>query len=215
MQAIDYLKRAGTRLRAKGWRNTATYSLGVATELVRACVLDVRYGGKPCLTDLKTNANDDHRHTMVHSDYHILRKIFATVPIAPQDVLVDVGCGEGRVINFWLSLGLTNAMIGLEGNEAVADRARRRYRKYPNVTIIQGDAVDNLPSSGTLFYLYNPFSPQTMERFVAALGERDATIVYYIDNYLNPFRTGSWTICDIGYDDGILEYRASLITPRR
>ena len=215
MQAIDYLKRAGTRLRAKGWRNTATYSLGVATEVVRACLLDIRYGGKPCLTDLKTNAKDAHRHTMVHSDYHILRKIFAEVPISPRDVLVDVGCGEGRVINFWLSLGLTNTMIGLEGNAAIASRASRRYRKYPNVAIIQGDAVDNLPPNGTLFYLYNPFSPQTMERFAAALGKRDATLVYYIDNYLDPFRTEDWTIRNIGYDDGVLEYRASLVTRRK
>lgn len=215
MGAAEYMKRAMARLQARGWRNTAVYSTHVVAERVRGAVLDLRYGGKPCLTDLKTNGRDAHRHTMVHSDYHALRTLFARVPITRRDVLVDVGCGEGRVINFWLSEGLTNPMVGLEGHKPVAERARRRYRRYPNVTIIHGDAVDNLPRSGTIFYLYNPFSEQTMARFAAALAGIDATIVYYIDNHLEPFRDGSWTIRDLGYNDGIVEYRASLITRRR
>ena len=31
--------------------------------------------------------------------------------IKSSDVLVDVGCGRGRVINWWLSLGLGNKIV--------------------------------------------------------------------------------------------------------
>lgn len=55
-----------------------------------------------------------------HTDYSVINTIFSLVPIGEQDVLVDVGCGKGRVINYWLSQGYTNKMVGLELDPQVA-----------------------------------------------------------------------------------------------
>lgn len=212
MDAIGYMQKAVRRVQSKGLINTATYSSGIMADVIEACFLDLRYGGKICFSDLKYHANNQHYHTMIHTSYRILRKLFDRVPLNSNDVLVDVGCGEGRVINFWLSRGLKNRIVGLEINPAVARRTRQRYASHRNVTILEGDAADMLPADGTVFFLYNPFSLEPMSRFAAAIKNARARIVYYIDNYKEVFTNDNWTIQNIGWDDGILEFRASLIT---
>ena len=71
--------------------------------------------------------------------YYALSLIFKGETIAPDDVLVDVGCGKGRVLNWWLSKRLPNRIVGLELDPEVAAHTRHRLRKYRNVTIITGD----------------------------------------------------------------------------
>src|SRR5215510_10964407 len=126
MEMAEYLGRAVARLKAKGIGNTSRYAFHVIKERTLASALDLRFGGKLCATNLNERVYKNGAHTMVHSAYHILRDIFAQVPISKDDVLVDVGCGEGRVINFWLSRGLKNQIIGLEIVPDVAKRARER-----------------------------------------------------------------------------------------
>jgi Methyltransferase domain len=120
------------------------------------------------------------------TDYLQLELLFKAerVPIGDADVLVDVGCGKGRVINFWLRCGHRNPMIGIEIDPEIANLARQRLRRYPNVTILTGDVVDNLPPGATKFYLWNPFGSQAMRRFKARLletyGQRgNVTLIYY------------------------------------
>jgi hypothetical protein len=108
MEMVQYLGRAVARLRARGLGDVSRYALHVIKERAYASAIDLVFGGKMCRTDLNESIYTNGRHTMVHTDYHVLRDIFARVPVTPDDVLVDVGCGEGRVINFWLSRRLTN-----------------------------------------------------------------------------------------------------------
>jgi spermidine synthase len=86
--------------------------------IVRSFLTDLRYGGI-----LTGSVNTQHRHlgayNVVNSAYSVLPHIFAG-RIGPRDVLVDVGCGKGRVINWWLSQGLRNRIVGIEINPAVA-----------------------------------------------------------------------------------------------
>ena len=215
MEVAQYLGRAVARLKRRGLRDVSRYSLHVLKERACASAIDLRFGGKLCRTDLNPAIYANGRHTMVHSGYHVLRDIFAHVPIKPDDVLVDVGCGEGRVINFWLSQGLTNLIIGLEAVEAVADRTRQRYRKYENVSIIPGDAIDNLPSHGTLFYLYNPFSDDTVERFEQAVRPLHARIVFYQNNYMKPFESEFWEIQPIVPNGTVYDFKSALISKRK
>lgn len=87
----------------------------------------------------------------------------------PGDVLVDVGCGRGRVLNWWLSLGLQNRLIGLELVPSVAEATAHRLRHHPTVEIRTGDATALLPAEGTFFFLYSPFDRGVMTRFRDAL----------------------------------------------
>ena len=214
MELVQYLGRAVARLRARGLGDVSRYSLHVLKERAYASAIDLQFGGRLCRTDLNESIYKDGRHTMVHTHYHVLRDIFARVPVSPDDVLVDVGCGEGRVINFWLSQGWKNPMIGLEVVEAVADQTRRRYSRYPNVSIVTGDALANLPRNGTLFFLYNPFGDETVAQFEKAIRPLNARIVYHQNNYMKPFESDLWRIEPLDSKGTVYKFQAALITKR-
>jgi hypothetical protein len=140
------------------------------------------------------------------------------IDIKETDVLVDFGCGKGRVINYWLSLGLRNRLIGVEIDKQLADRTRRRLRRYPNVAIIAGDILENMPADGTVYFTYNSAAAPVMERFRDALFEMskahdDLTFVYYVSWHLSVFQEDDeWDIRMLHMPSGI---DAAIIRPRR
>ena len=133
---------------------------------------------------------------VANSDYDDLPSLFAAAAIDRDDVLVDVGCGKGRVINWLLMHHPANAIVGIELDPEVCAATARRLRRFEQVKIICGDATTMLPSEGTLFYLFNPFDEHVLRRFADAfLSEPDAgkkrRIVYYNCKFLEPFRNDS------------------------
>jgi hypothetical protein len=138
-------------------------------------------------------------------------------PIKETDVLVDVGCGRGRVINYWLSLGLPNRLIGVELNQKIADQTRRRLRKYPNVAIVTGDILENTPPDGTIYFAYNPAAEPIMARLKEALWERsraheDLVFIYYVSHHASVFADDDrWDVRTIRMPSGV---GAAIIRPR-
>jgi SAM-dependent methyltransferase len=138
--------------------------------------------------------------------YRTLGRLFQDprVQVAPTDVLVDIGCGKGRVINHWLRSGLQNQIIGIELNPAVGQWARARLAPFENVRIVIGDAVKSLPAEGTVFFLYNPFGRDTMEAFARELLGRTNTralrIVYLNARHLDVFDPETWDFLDLDSD---------------
>ncbi|MGA3264771.1 MAG: class I SAM-dependent methyltransferase, partial [Terracidiphilus sp.] len=133
----------------------------------------------------------------VHAIALLMGQIF-TGQIGSHDTLVDVGCGNGRIINWWLAQGYRNPIIGIELMEHVAQRTRQRLSRFPNVRIICGDAVTHLPEEGTLFYLFNPFD----ERFMFPIASRLAKIaclhpikiLYFAPIRLHVFPESDWEV---------------------
>lgn len=130
---------------------------------------------------------------VANSDYDDLPFLFRAAEIARDDVLVDVGCGKGRVINWLLRHYPANAVYGIELDPEVCAATAKRLRRFANVKIVCGDATTMLPSDGTLFYLFNPFDEHVLRRFADAfLAEPDAAkkrrIVYYNCKYVDVFR---------------------------
>jgi SAM-dependent methyltransferase len=146
-----------TRLKRAGW-------------IARTLATDLRYGAI-----LSGNVGTRYRqagaYNVVNTPYAVLPQIFAG-RIGRDDVLVDVGCGKGRVINWWLSRGLRNRMYGIEIDPEVAAATRRRLRRFGNVTIITGDATSSVPDEATLLYMYNPFDEAAVVRLKENLAER-------------------------------------------
>lgn len=153
-----------------------------AGRIVRNAAIDLRFRA---VLSGRTRSEYEHlgsRH-VVNSDYRGLDRIFSG-RLRPEDVLVDVGCGRGRVINWWLANGFAgNRIVGLELDPAVAEKTRKRLRHYSNVTIVTGDAIDNLPPDASLLYLYNPFDATVMrrlsERVKDLYAESGVRILYY------------------------------------
>src|SRR5215831_10941419 len=144
-------------------------------EAIRNILLDWKYGGY-CGGRIRTRFAGSGAHPTVSTDYYQLPKLFGPegVRVRPDDVLVDVGCGKGRVLNYWLHSGLKNRIYGLELDPEFAGFAARRLAKFRNVTILAGDAIANLPDDATLIFLYNPFEGDVLERFQAQVKEKYA-----------------------------------------
>ena len=155
----------GTRRFGSITARIETYILELLCLPLRALnlIYDLRFGGV-LRGDIETRFAELQANNMVNTAYWSAALIFRDEVIASDDVLVDLGCGKGRVINWWLSCKLKNHIIGLELDPTIAATTAERLKSFKNVRIISGDALDNLPFDATLIYLYNPFGEGVVER---------------------------------------------------
>jgi hypothetical protein len=157
--------------------------------IARNAVRDLRYGGFLGGT-IKTKQAHLGAHDVGNAEYDELERLFAEVEVEPGDVIVDVGAGKGRAINWFLSAYPRNRVVGIELDPDVCARTAKRLRKHTNVTVLCGDATELLPADGTVFYLFNPFEEPVLAKFAGALlrthGE-GRRVVYYNCKFLGPF----------------------------
>ena len=190
---IPYLKRALRRLIAKGPRDTLAYSFHVARNHALSGYIDLRYGRKVSRTRPLKHLGLPDPTAIHHSTYYVLSEIFRLEPVSPADVLVDVGCGDGRVINYWLYCGLRNRIVGIEIDPATAHSTAKRLARYSNVEIICGDA-SGVDLDGTVFYLFNPFGGRMLADFERRRRGRPGKIIIYNYNDLTPFIGDHWQL---------------------
>jgi hypothetical protein len=153
-------------------------------KIVRNAVRDLRFG-KPLGGTVKTRYGHLGAHDVGNADYDDLAILFGEAEVRPDDVIVDVGCGKGRSLNWLLAHHPENRLIGIEIDPAICGQTAKRLRRFEQLSIRCGDATTMLPPEGTLFYLFNPFDESVMLRFRDALvavraGAAGRTrIVYY------------------------------------
>lgn len=187
-----------------------------ASKIVHNALRDLRYG-KPLAGTIKTRYAHLGAHDTGNADYDDLDILFADVEVRSADVIVDVGCGKGRSINWFLMRYPANKIIGIEIDADIQSATKRRLRKRANVSIQCGDARALLPAEGTIFYLFNPFDEAAMHRFAEAMLERalPATIVYYNAKCLAPyhenprFSVTKVTRPNLGFDSAIVTVDAA------
>ena len=128
--------------------------------------------------------------------------------LVDTDVIVDVGCGKGRVLNWLLAEHPRNRIVGIELDPEVCAKVERRLRRRANVTILCGDATELLPADASVFYLFNPFDDAVMHRFADAVVDRvtdlaRVRIVYYHARFVDVFRADPrFTVEEIALPSG-------------
>ena len=204
------LRGFGLRTPLKHWQQGAAVrvraTLKRLARLIRNPLLDLRYGailrGKIPTRFPHLGAVDTE-----NTDYAVLPLMFDGL-IRDSDVLVDVGCGKGRVINWWLSRGYRNPIYGIELDPEIAQRTRARLKKVKNVTIITGNALDNIPHDATFFYLYNPFDAPVLRKFKTSLEEsfgerRNIRLIYFNSVHVDVFKSDPrWEVKEGHADPG-------------
>jgi len=170
-------------------------------------LFDLKFSGRLLCGNEKTRFKWLGANDVYHTDYSVMPLIFSLVLIGEQDVLVDVGCGKGRVINYWLSQGYANKMVGLELDPEVAAQTAQQFERWEQVEIIAGDAVANLPDEGTVFYFYNPFEwdkvVQFEERLALVSSHKEVTVIYYNPKSLPVFHNGNWDVQFIDFEQDL------------
>ncbi|MGP1439731.1 MAG: rRNA adenine N-6-methyltransferase family protein [Treponema sp.] len=151
-------------------------------EVIQNIYFDLKYGKILCGVK-KTPYRHLGAHDTANTRYSVLKEIFSHVEINRNDVIADIGCGKGRVINYLLEQGISNKIYGIELDEEVGNSIKDRLKQKKNVEIIIGNVLHVLPSDITIFYMYNPFSREVMIELKKLLdtyrsGE-DLRIVYY------------------------------------
>mgnify|MGYP002624014150 CR=1 FL=1 len=100
------------------------------------------------------------------------RRAMRVVQPGPDDVLVDFGCGKGRVLLLAARYPF-RAGRGVEFSPPLAEAARAhaaRAAHEERIEVITGDAGDYaFRDDETVIFLYNPFGPDVLERVLARL----------------------------------------------
>jgi SAM-dependent methyltransferase len=159
-----------------------------APKTLRNALIDLRYGGLLGGTT-RTKYAALGAFDTANSDYTDLPALFGAAGVTDDDVLVDVGCGKGRAINWLLGHYPANQIVGIEIDPEICERAARRLRRHKRVEIRCGDATTMFPSEGTIFFLFNPFDEAAMARFVAMLLEAGGRkrVIYYNCKFVRLF----------------------------
>lgn len=169
------------------------------TRILKNLYLDMRFGGK--FLGGTVTSEFEGAHDTANTDYAAMPFIF-NGRINSTDILVDVGCGKGRVINWWLSQGYQNKIVGIELNPVIAAETRKRLRKYKNVEILTGSVIQNAPKNATIFYLFNPFNKEITSEFKGRIESlyngNTVTIYYYNCIHVDVFRESPfWEIEEV------------------
>lgn len=134
-------------------------------------------------------------------DYWYVRKIVKIASPGPTDVVYDLGSGMGRILCV-VARQRVRKCVGVELLEPLCEMARKnagrlRGKKSP-IEIICGDAARADLSDGTVYFMFNPFGPETMRDVIGNIqrslsrNPRAIIIVYYNALYELALETGGW-----------------------
>lgn len=142
-------------------------------------------------------------NTYAPTCYHHLNVMFDFLKLAPEDVLVDIGCGKGRVVLFAATRSLKK-VIGIELREVMMSAAKmnldRLKIKQTEVEIIHDDAATLDYQEGTVFFMYDPFGYKTFRQVISRLKEsvtnrpRFVRLVYFNPRYKDYLNAEEWLI---------------------
>lgn len=154
--------------------------------LLRVQWEDRKFGGITVNTRKPSRFPEAGAYATQSTHYIWLDKIFQSMPLKKDAVFVDIGCGEGRVLTYLYNRGFRGKMTGIELDPDVAETARQRTARCPNITVLNINALESAAvlEDATVVYLFNPFNEEILSSFVELL-ERTAkhpVVVYYCND---------------------------------
>ena len=115
---------------------------------------------------------DQYRHPYEPTPYCVLERLADSGLIGETDVVLDYGCGKGR-IGFFLSYQTTATTIGIEYDAHIYNSALENQRNAnAKVTFVlaRAEAYD-VPPDVNRCYFFNPFSVEILHKVMARILE--------------------------------------------
>ena len=142
--------------------------------------------------DISTNISDDSQEDDDNygydpTPYIVLEKLIQLNILKKEDVVVDYGCGKGRV-SFFINNQVGCKVIGIDFNTRfleMADKNLKRYGNNENIIFIKSRAEDYVPADANRFYFFNPFSTKVFRQVLERIEEsyekmpREILIFFY------------------------------------
>lgn len=157
------------------------------------------------LLQIKTTGRDDSNSDQYHypyepTPYNVLERLANSCLIRKRDVVLDYGCGKGRV-DFFLSYQTRAKTIGIEYDERIYQAAienQKRAVSGAKTEFIMTRAEEyDVPPEVTICYFFNPFSVELLRKVMARILEsyyenpREITLFFYYpsDEYISYLMT--------------------------
>lgn len=152
------------------------------------------------LLQIKTSGRDDtnsdeYRYPYEPTPYSVLERLVNSDLIGAGDVLLDYGCGKGRV-DFFLSYRRLVKTIGIEYDEHIYSSALENLkaviaRVKPQFVLARAEEYE-VPQDVNRCYFFNPFSVEILHKVMARIIEsyyehpRELFLFFYYpsDEYL-------------------------------
>ena len=145
------------------------------------------------LLQIKTTGRDDsnsdqYRYPYEPTPYSVLERLANTGLIRKKDVVVDYGCGKGRV-DFFLSYQTRAKTIGIEYDEriyhsAIENKDRAVSGAKTEFVLTKAEEYE-VPQDVNICYFFNPFSVELLRKVIARIVEsyyanpREITLLFY------------------------------------
>lgn len=131
------------------------------------------------LLKIKTSGRDDsnsdqYRYPYEPTPYSVLERLANSGYIRKKDVVLDYGCGKGRV-GFFLSYQTKAAAIGIEYDERIYQRALENCktaipRAKAEFVYTRAEGYE-VPREVNRCYFFNPFSVEILRKVIARITE--------------------------------------------
>ena len=146
-----------------------------------------------------TNA-DQYHHPYEPTPYSVLERLVKSGLIGKEDVVLDYGCGKGRV-GFFLSYRTKANTIGIEYDDRIYKSALENQktaisRIKPDYVLARAEEYE-VPSDANRCYFFNPFSVEILHKVMARILEsyyenpREVFLFFYYpsDEYISYLMT--------------------------
>lgn len=110
---------------------------------------------------------DDTNYGYDPTPYYCLEKLINSDCIDENDVVIDYGCGKGRV-SFYLNKLINCQVIGIDHDDSkIDDCLANNNTSNSNLEFICTKAEEYVNSSMTAAYFFNPFSTEILEQVLS------------------------------------------------
>nr|WP_295163187.1 class I SAM-dependent methyltransferase [uncultured Methanobrevibacter sp.] len=119
--------------------------------------------------------------------YIVLERLVELDILKKDDVIVDYGCGKGRIC-FFINSQVGCRIIGIDHSERLLEIARENLESYGNgadIDFVNSKAEDYVPDGANCLYFFNPFSSHVFQEVLRRIGEsyernpREILIFFY------------------------------------
>ena len=131
------------------------------------------------LLPIKTTGRDDsnadqYRYPYEPTPYRVLERLANSGLIRKKDVVLDYGCGKGRV-DFFLSYQTKANTLGIEYDERIYQGALENQKTAVSRTrtefVLTRAEEYEVPSEVNRYYFFNPFSVELLRKVIARILE--------------------------------------------